>query len=249
MYGGVAQLGEHLLCTQGVRGSNPLISTLYEGLSMGNNFYDKFISKFILMKKEEGLSAEQTKRALIDVLKRMQDLQPKDKDVLSIHISLLESMVLKTKLAGDLNDTKKWKESEVQKKYIVLFQGDVKAKKKAIKSIAFGPFGANVADWKMSLLRRRTSGIKRTLLYRSDSVVVCSRDYKTFHFKSSSNRSKVPTFGFILFDEKSMPSDDTIQIHSGLELKKWDSFISPELKNHWDFDYISEILGSFVAHH
>ena len=27
MYGGVAQLGEHLPCKQGVRGSNPLIST------------------------------------------------------------------------------------------------------------------------------------------------------------------------------------------------------------------------------
>ena len=26
-YGGVAQLGEHLPCKQGVRGSNPLIST------------------------------------------------------------------------------------------------------------------------------------------------------------------------------------------------------------------------------
>ena len=27
VYGGVAQLGEHLLCKQGVRGSIPLIST------------------------------------------------------------------------------------------------------------------------------------------------------------------------------------------------------------------------------
>ena len=27
-HGGVAQLGEHLPCTQGVRGSNPLISTM-----------------------------------------------------------------------------------------------------------------------------------------------------------------------------------------------------------------------------
>ena len=26
-YGGIAQLGEHLLCKQGVSGSNPLIST------------------------------------------------------------------------------------------------------------------------------------------------------------------------------------------------------------------------------
>ena len=31
-YGGLAQLGEHLPCTQGVKGSNPLISTvLYLG--------------------------------------------------------------------------------------------------------------------------------------------------------------------------------------------------------------------------
>ena len=29
--GGVAQLGEHLPCTQGVRGSNPLISTTRQG--------------------------------------------------------------------------------------------------------------------------------------------------------------------------------------------------------------------------
>ena len=28
-YGGVAQLGEHLLCKQGVRGSIPLISTTF----------------------------------------------------------------------------------------------------------------------------------------------------------------------------------------------------------------------------
>ena len=26
-HGGLAQLGEHLLCTQGVKGSNPLFST------------------------------------------------------------------------------------------------------------------------------------------------------------------------------------------------------------------------------
>ena len=29
-YGGVAQLGEHLPCKQGVRGSNPLISIIAE---------------------------------------------------------------------------------------------------------------------------------------------------------------------------------------------------------------------------
>ena len=28
-YGGIAQLGEHLLCKQGVKGSNPFISTIY----------------------------------------------------------------------------------------------------------------------------------------------------------------------------------------------------------------------------
>ena len=32
-YGGIAQLGEHLLCKQGVSGSIPLIST--KGLSLG----------------------------------------------------------------------------------------------------------------------------------------------------------------------------------------------------------------------
>ena len=29
LYGGVAQLGEHLPCKQGVKGSNPFISTLF----------------------------------------------------------------------------------------------------------------------------------------------------------------------------------------------------------------------------
>ena len=33
-YGAIAQLGEHLLCTQGVSGSNPLSSTTYGGLSI-----------------------------------------------------------------------------------------------------------------------------------------------------------------------------------------------------------------------
>ena len=32
-YGGVAQLGEHLPCKQGVKGSNPFISTLKAKLS------------------------------------------------------------------------------------------------------------------------------------------------------------------------------------------------------------------------
>ena len=34
-YGGVAQLGEHLPCKQGVRGSNPLISTIRAYSSAG----------------------------------------------------------------------------------------------------------------------------------------------------------------------------------------------------------------------
>ena len=33
--GGVAQLGEHLLCKQGVVGSNPIVSTIgHEGLAV-----------------------------------------------------------------------------------------------------------------------------------------------------------------------------------------------------------------------
>ena len=32
-YGGVAQLGEHLPCKQGVMGSNPIISTMRYGTS------------------------------------------------------------------------------------------------------------------------------------------------------------------------------------------------------------------------
>ena len=36
--GGVAQLGEHLPCTQGVRGSNPLISTRGEGKNQRTTF-------------------------------------------------------------------------------------------------------------------------------------------------------------------------------------------------------------------
>ncbi len=31
--GGIAQLGEHLLCTQGVSGSNPLTSTMYRTMT------------------------------------------------------------------------------------------------------------------------------------------------------------------------------------------------------------------------
>ena len=31
--GGIAQLGEHLPCTQGVKGSNPFISTIYGSIA------------------------------------------------------------------------------------------------------------------------------------------------------------------------------------------------------------------------
>ena len=34
-YGGIAQLGEHLLCKQGVKGSNPFISTIWADSSAG----------------------------------------------------------------------------------------------------------------------------------------------------------------------------------------------------------------------
>ena len=34
-YGGIAQLGEHLPCTQGVKGSNPFISTIWAYSSAG----------------------------------------------------------------------------------------------------------------------------------------------------------------------------------------------------------------------
>ena len=34
-HGGIAQLGEHLLCKQGVKGSNPFISTIWADSSAG----------------------------------------------------------------------------------------------------------------------------------------------------------------------------------------------------------------------
>ena len=37
-YGGVAQLGEHLPCKQGVMGSNPIISTSPEGRAAKQEF-------------------------------------------------------------------------------------------------------------------------------------------------------------------------------------------------------------------
>ena len=33
LYGGIAQLGEHLPCKQGVKGSNPFISIRYQKIS------------------------------------------------------------------------------------------------------------------------------------------------------------------------------------------------------------------------
>ena len=40
--GGVAQLGEHLLCKQGVIGSNPFISTNFPGCFVSTLFLEKF---------------------------------------------------------------------------------------------------------------------------------------------------------------------------------------------------------------
>ena len=43
IFGGVAQLGEHLPCKQGVRGSNPLISTNHLKNQMVNMYIENFI--------------------------------------------------------------------------------------------------------------------------------------------------------------------------------------------------------------
>ena len=43
VFGGVAQLGEHLPCKQGVRGSNPLISTNHLKNQMVNMYIENFI--------------------------------------------------------------------------------------------------------------------------------------------------------------------------------------------------------------
>jgi len=219
---------------------------------MGNNFYQNFISKFILMKKEEGVSALAAKVELLDVLRKLQALQPKDKELIDNHISLIESL-------GDFSSVKKYSPSyssdEVEEdkvnlaKYIVFFQGDVSKKVKDIKSIAFGPFTENIAAWKMDLLKKRVSKIEKSLLYRSESVVVCSRDSKTFHFKSASKRSKVPTFGFIMFDGDSMPEDKNIEYKSSFDLRRWDSFLEDNMKRHWDLDSVSKHIGSFLAYH
>ena len=49
--GGVAQLGEHLPCKQGVRGSNPLISTPEEHPEMYlENFKQKNKKSLLLMR-------------------------------------------------------------------------------------------------------------------------------------------------------------------------------------------------------
>ena len=45
--GGIAQLGEHLLCTQGVRGSNPLISTIYKGENMMDAYVMIFMAYYL----------------------------------------------------------------------------------------------------------------------------------------------------------------------------------------------------------
>ena len=140
-------------------------------------------------------------------------LKPEDSSVIFHHISILESIEIpKDSQSKGYSDFEKgkWEQSKLKqnKKYILLFQGNVKGAKKDIKTIAFGPFAGQIADWKMYLLSKRIGDIPYSLLYRSESVVVCSRDQKTFHFKSSSPRSKVPTFGFILLGEEDLPDDD-----------------------------------------
>ena len=40
-YGGVAQLGEHLPCKQGVMGSNPIISTMKRKFQKGDTLNDR----------------------------------------------------------------------------------------------------------------------------------------------------------------------------------------------------------------
>ena len=46
-YGDIAQLGEHLPCKQGVRGSNPLISTeLQKSNSKGNKVKEIIVTLF-----------------------------------------------------------------------------------------------------------------------------------------------------------------------------------------------------------
>ena len=48
IYGGVAQLGEHLPCKQGVMGSNPIISTSPEGRAANQERYEE---PYLLLKK------------------------------------------------------------------------------------------------------------------------------------------------------------------------------------------------------
>ena len=41
LYGGVAQLGEHLPCKQGVMGSNPIISTIFQDRAFGSGLKNR----------------------------------------------------------------------------------------------------------------------------------------------------------------------------------------------------------------
>ena len=41
IYGGVAQLGEHLPCKQGVMGSNPIISTIFQDRAFGSGLKNR----------------------------------------------------------------------------------------------------------------------------------------------------------------------------------------------------------------
>ena len=53
-YGGVAQLGEHLPCKQGVMGSNPIISTsrIHFALCILNSAFKKMFIENRIKKKE-----------------------------------------------------------------------------------------------------------------------------------------------------------------------------------------------------
>ena len=46
-FGGIAQLGEHLLCKQGVRGSSPLISTSPKGDRKPRDFLYGLIAQLV----------------------------------------------------------------------------------------------------------------------------------------------------------------------------------------------------------
>ena len=70
-YGGVAQLGEHLLCTQGVRFESPHLHFL------SREFLWVLITKGLSaslssQKREEGVSPYAAKQELLDALRTMQ---------------------------------------------------------------------------------------------------------------------------------------------------------------------------------